>query len=217
MVTDYTKYDAKELLEALSGINASLYPENYSVLTAEISSRRDEIDEYYRIEAEYKNKKWGRVLSGLGIMQVITAVSMIVMLVLSITNTSILVILITVLVILLNATAGITLFKRNTRFYYLSYLNQGLQVVSFGIGSLYYNYYGLGGVYLMIDWVSDAYNWFSASFNLGGAVFEYSSLYNLGFIQIDVLAIFFMWVISQSILKSTNVQKANKFSSLQLE
>ncbi|PML75659.1 hypothetical protein [Enterovibrio norvegicus] len=197
MEVNYTKYDSESLLEALSGIDSKLYPENYAALRAEIASRRDEIDEYYRQEAERTKNRWNKTQSGLGVMQILTAISVFVMLVLSLSNTPGIVIFVTTLVIALNATAGLTLLKRKSQFYVLSYLNQGLQVFSFGIGTFYYNYYGLGGVFLMVDWVNESFNWISASFNLGGSVFEFSNQYSLGFIQIDILAIFIIWLISK--------------------
>ncbi|MGY5453205.1 hypothetical protein ACVFI8_20010 [Agarivorans sp. MS3-6] len=197
MEVNYTKYDAESLLEALSGIDSKLYPENYAALTAEIASRRNDIDEYYQQEAERTKNRWNKTQSSLGVMQILTAISVLVMLVLSISNTHGIVIFATALIIVLNATAGLTLLKRKSQFYILSYLNQGLQVFSFGMGTFYYNYYGLGGVFLMVDWVNETFNWISASFNLGGSVFEFSNEYSLGFVQIDILAIFIIWLISK--------------------
>lgn len=101
-------------------------------------------------------------------------------------------------VALLSGYAGFKLFRKNSRNFLPTYINLGLQVCAFDLGGFYFNYYGLGGVFLMLNWASDSYNWISASFNLGGSLIGYSNQYQLGFIQIDLLAIFFIWVLHRA-------------------
>lgn len=203
MEVNYKNYDAKSLLEALSGIDAKAYPENYSSLTSEIALRKNEIQEYYDQLANARNLRWSKLLTFIGINQLLVAAIALVMLVLSVSGLTGFQIVSSCFVILLNVLSGLVLYKRATRYYLLSYLNVGLQIFAFGFGGLYFNYYGVGGIFLTLDWVSDTYRWFSASFNVGGSLLEYSNKYNLGFIQVDLLALFYIWVIRKSLSQTS--------------
>ncbi|NGZ18999.1 hypothetical protein G6Z94_16970 [Vibrio aestuarianus] len=201
MEINYTKYNAKSLLEALGSIDAEAYPENYKNLTREIATRKHEIQEFYEQQANAKKLRWSRILTMISVSQFLVALIALLTLVLSFSGLSMLEVFASFFVIVLNALSGLVLYKRASKYYLLSYLNVGLQVFAFGFGGVYFNYYGVGGVFLTLDWVSDTFNWLSVSFNLGGSLLEYSNQYNLGFFQIDLLALFYIWVIRKSIPK----------------
>ncbi|MGI3062582.1 hypothetical protein [Vibrio alginolyticus] len=204
MEINYTKYNAKSLLEALSTIDAEAYPENYKTLTAEISLRKHEIEEFYSKQENARKLKWCRLLRLIAFNQILVAIVALVMLVFSYSILTTIEVIGSLFIALLNGVSGVALLKRASSYCFLSYLNIGLQVIAFGLGGIYFNYYGLGGVFLTIDWISDSYNWLSASFHLGGSLLEYSDQYELGFIQVDVLAIFYIWVIHKSLSKSVS-------------
>ncbi|NRF17434.1 hypothetical protein [Vibrio coralliilyticus] len=204
MEINYTKYNAKSLLEALGNIDAEAYPENYKNLTSEIATRKHEIQEFYEQQADAKKLRWSRILTMISVSQFVVALIAFVMLVLSFSGLSVLEVVASVFVIVLNALSGLVLYKRATTYYLLPYLNVGLQVFAFGFGSVYFNYYGVGGVFLTLDWVSDTFNWLSVSFYLGGSLLEYSNQYNLGFFQIDLSALFYIWVIRKSLSKASS-------------
>ncbi|MDF2156153.1 hypothetical protein [Vibrio sp. CAU 1672] len=201
MEINYTKYNAKSLLEALGNIDAEAYPENYKNLTSEIATRKHEIQEFYEQQANASKLRWSRILTVISVNQLLVALIALVMLVLSFSGLSMLEVVASFFVIILNTLSGLILYKRASTYYVLPYLNIGLQVFAFGFGGVYFNYYGIGGIFLTLDWVSDTFNWLSVSFNLGGSLLEYSNQYNLGFFQIDLLALFYIWVIRKSILK----------------
>lgn len=204
MEIDYSKYSVKSLLEALGNIDAEAYPENYENLTREIALRKNEVQAFYAQAANAKKAKWSRLLKFISINQFFVATIALVTLVLSLSALAWIEITGSVLVFALNALSGIILYKRIEKYYLLPYINIGLQIFSFGLGGLYFNYYGVGGIFLTVDWVSDTHRWLSASFNLGGALFDFSNEYQLGFIQIDLLAIFYLWAIEKSLSQSCN-------------
>lgn len=204
MEINYTNYNAKSLIEALGNIDAEAYPENYKNLTKEIAAREHEIQDYYAQQASAKKLRWNRLLSLISFNQLLVGLIALIMLVLSNAEVTVLEIVALCFVILINVLSGVVLYKRLSRYYLLPYLNIGLQVIAFGVGGVYYNYYGIGGIFLTLDWVSDTYNWLSVSFNLGGSLLQYSSQYSLGFIQIDLLALLYIWVIRKSLSQASS-------------
>ncbi|KOO13206.1 hypothetical protein AKJ18_19780 [Vibrio xuii] len=201
MEINYTKYNAKSLLEALGNIDAEAYPENYKNLTSEIATRKLEIQEFYEQQANARKLRWSRILTVISVNQLLVALIALVMLVLSFSGLSVLDVVASFFVIIFNTLSGMVLYKRASTYYVLPYLNIGLQVFAFGFGGVYFNYYGIGGIFLTLDWVSDTFNWLSVSFNLGGSLLEYSNQNDLGFFQIDLLALFYIWVIQKSLAK----------------
>ncbi|HHG3552585.1 TPA: hypothetical protein ACPV0H_004630 [Vibrio parahaemolyticus] len=151
MEVNYTNYNAKSLLEALSTIDADAYPENYKNLTEQIALRREEIEAFYQEQELAQKLKWSRALTFVGVSQVLVALIAIVILVLSLPTLTMANIGMSIFIVLLNGIAGITLIKRLPKGYLLSFVNLGLQVFSFGVGHFYFNYYGLGGVFLALD------------------------------------------------------------------
>ncbi|MBQ4810292.1 hypothetical protein J8M20_03045 [Pseudoalteromonas luteoviolacea] len=204
MKVNYSNYDVKSLLEALENIDAEAYPENYKNLTNEIAARKHEIQEYYAQKASAKKSRLNRLFTLISINQLLVGLIALVMLVLSNAGMTALDIVTSCFVILLNVLSGVVLYKRLSRYYLLPYFNIGLQVFAFGLGGVYFNYYGLGGIFLTLDWVSETYNWLLASFTLGGSLLEYSSQNNLGFIQIDLLALLYIWVIRKSLSEASS-------------
>ncbi|CAH7440515.1 conserved membrane hypothetical protein [Vibrio chagasii] len=204
MEINYTNYNAKSLIEALGNIDAEAYPENYKNLTKEIAAREHEIQAYYAQQASAKKLRWSRLLSLISVNQLLVGLIALIMLVLSNAGVTVLEIVALCFVILINVLSGVVLYKRLSRYYLLPYLNIGLQVIAFGVGGVYFNYYGVGGIFLTLDWMSDTYNWLSVSFNLGGSLLQYSSQYSLGFIQIDLLALLYIWVIRKSLSQASS-------------
>ncbi|EGQ9809219.1 hypothetical protein NV104_004453 [Vibrio parahaemolyticus] len=204
MEINYTKYNAKSLLEALGNIDAEAYPDNYQNLTNEIASRKHEIQEFYAQQAIAKKQRWSRLLTAISVSQLFVALTALSVLLLSISVLSALEVVTSISVVLLNALSGIILYRRATKYYAIPYLNVALQTFAFGLGGMYFNYYGLGGAFLTFDWISESYNWLSLSFNLGGSLLQFSNEVELGFIQIDVLAFFYIWVIKKSLSQASS-------------
>ncbi|EOD77170.1 hypothetical protein D515_04525 [Grimontia indica] len=202
MYVDYSKYSPKSLIEALSSIDADAHPENYKKLIAEISARREEIELYEASLEQQKAQRWESYFSVIGYCQLTTGVLAIVACVLSLYNQLFVDAFFGFFVAALNIAAGYTVVKRDHRYFFLSYLNIGLQVFSVGIGGFYFNYYGLGGVFLTYDWVLPVYNVVEFGFSLGGSIASFSSGNGSnGFVQLDVLAVLYLFIIHKVMTK----------------
>ncbi|CZF79271.1 hypothetical protein GCE9029_01367 [Grimontia celer] len=202
MYVDYSKYSPKSLIEALSTIDGDAYPENYKSLIAEISSRREEIEMYEASLEQKKAERWESYFSFIGYCQLATGVLAIVGCVLSVYNQLLLDAAFGFGIAALNIAAGYSIVKRECKYFFLSYLNLGLQVCSFGIGGFYFNYYGLGGVFLTYDWVLPVYNFLEFGFSIGGNIASFSmGSDSNGFIQLDVLAILCLLIIYKVMTK----------------
>ncbi len=95
--------------------------------------------------------------------------------------------------IALNAFAGYTAIKGRVEWYWVSVLNQALQIPSVALGSITANYSGLGGVWVAISWVEEGARFgVSANFSPGFAFQYYPGGLPTGHIAIDILAIIFI-------------------------
>ena len=95
--------------------------------------------------------------------------------------------------IALNAFAGYTAIKERVEWYWVSVLNQALQIPSAALGSIVANYSGLGGVWVAISWGEEGAGFgVSADFSPGFAFYYYPGGLPTGHIAIDILAIIFI-------------------------
>lgn len=100
--------------------------------------------------------------------------------------------LISVPFILLSAAAGYTAVKEQAKWYWLSILNQGLQVVSFSVGVLNYKYTGLGGIQIGFTWLNDFELSFGILFSSTVRLTGNAGAFSLNAVQIDVFALVLM-------------------------
>jgi len=192
---DYTKYSIDELLDVKRSISPDT--ENYPAFIAEFKSREHEIAEYYqKLEdeafsfAEHKIKL-------LGYLQLLGGALIAIYLLMALLGgtASLLSVVFAVPLIALNFIAGYALVKENKNLYWLSILNQALQVPSFAIGSVFVNYSGLGGAYIKFNIIPEFVFGVTAKFSPGFALQEYTGELAEQFVSIDVLAVAFIFML----------------------
>lgn len=186
---DYSTYSIEELLEVKQNIDPT--SENYPALVAQIEKREGEISVSEKNKPEsHLNLAINRV-KAIGYLQLAAAAIIPTMIFMSgdvSTGTAV----ITILLTLLNLIAGYTAVNALTRFYWISILNQSLQVVSFGIGNTVLNYSGLGGINLKVTLAEVSSFGFAIQFNPGFSYVKYTGQIAEQFITIDVLGVIFI-------------------------
>ncbi|WP_413702162.1 hypothetical protein ACLKMH_12130 [Psychromonas sp. KJ10-10] len=192
---DYTKYSIGELLDVKRSISPDT--ENYPAFIAEFKSREHEVAEYYQKLEDEAFSFAEHKIKVLGYLQLLGGALIGIYLLMALINgsTSLLSTVIAVPLIALNIIAGYTLVKENTKFYWLSILNQALQVPSFAIGSVFLNYSGLGGAYIKFNNIPEFVFGVTAKFSPGFSLQEYTGVLAEQFISIDVLAIAFIAIL----------------------
>ncbi|MEC4087927.1 hypothetical protein [Pseudoalteromonas rubra] len=185
---DYSQYTQAELHEALQQITPD--SEHYSALLAEIDARQEEAElhEQQRVENGPKNAE--RRVKVIGYIQLLAAFVMTVGLIFGPLTSWLS--FISVPFILLSAAAGYTAVKEQAKWYWLSILNQGLQVVSFSFGVLNYKYTGLGGIQIGFTWLKDFELSFGILFSSTVRLTGNAGAFSLNAVQIDVLALVLM-------------------------
>jgi hypothetical protein len=201
---DYTRCSVGELLSAKVGIDPK--SANYPHLLNEIERRKEEITAY---QNELSTKDFSIAenrVKILGFFQILASLILCFALINSLIQDSptFLEISLFVLAISLNAAAGITAIQKKYRFYWLSILNQGLQVLSVAIGTISAKYSAIGGVYLYVT--LDGSFGMKALFSPGFSFLKYTESIPTQFISIDILAIIFVGAI---ITVSQNKNTAN--------
>ncbi|MEP2653034.1 MAG: hypothetical protein ABJH06_13690 [Paraglaciecola sp.] len=204
---DYSKYTIDELFD----VKANISPDspNYILLLSELENRKDEI-----AEAVEKTEKKAFSLAEnrvkiVGYFQIAAAVAILFYYVSSIFDgsASLLSTIVALPVIALNAIAGITAINENYKYYWLSILNQSLQIPSIALGSISASYSGLGGAYVYISWNTEFLFGATASFSPGFSFNQYTGSIPTQSISIDIVAIIF---ISALITVSEAKSTANK-------
>lgn len=192
---NYRNYTIEELLDAKASIDREAYPENYAALKKELESRENEIAIYQKeqIKREYKNTKL--LVKIAGSFQILTAVVFILFFFIS-SYTSIEYI-VQGIFILLNAIAGYTALKTIRSYYWLSILNQSMQVLSFTIGSIVINYSGLVAFSAILTWQEGFTLLLAFSFDPGYKFWildqpSTSGNFSIDIIAVIILAIFFV-------------------------
>ncbi|WP_157936301.1 hypothetical protein, partial [Shewanella sp. 10N.286.52.B9] len=100
--------------------------------------------------------------------------------------------MVTVVLVVLNIVAGITAIREKYKYYWLSILNQALQIPNIAIGTISAKYSGLGGAYVSIHLAPQVSLGVDASFSPGFALYQYTASMQSQFISIDILAIIFL-------------------------
>lgn len=192
---DYSQYTIDDLMSAKAGIDADANPENYQALIAEIESRSDEIEQR-QVEAEAASFALAeKRVKIIGWLQAAAALVIIIYALVAMVNepqNALLLGLVAIPVILLNAFAGYTAIKEYTQWYWLSILNQALQVLSVALKSVVMNYSGIGGAYLILSWGEDAGFAAGAFFSPGFSFVIPSGSASTQSVAIDVLAVVFI-------------------------
>lgn len=164
---DYSAYSVDELLDVRSHISSD--SPNYQALIAELDIRKDKIDEYSQQQEQQAFSIAENRVKIIGYFQLTAAVVVLFMLILLVIDGSATMLnsSIAIIAIALNAVAGYTAINEMYDKYWISVLNQLIQVPSLAIGSVKTAYSGLGAIYLYIDWTNDVQFGFSASFSPG--------------------------------------------------
>ncbi|MCO7187546.1 MULTISPECIES: hypothetical protein [unclassified Pseudoalteromonas] len=184
---DYSQYTQAELHEALQQIPPD--SENYPALIAAIDARQEEAERPRQRTEKTLHSAETRV-KVIGYIQLLAAFVMTVGLIFGpLTSWQS---LISVPFIVLSAAAGYTAISEQVKWYWLSILNQGLQVVSFSFGILNYKYTGLGGIQIGFTWLKEFELSFGILFSSTVRLTGNSDVFSLNALQIDVLALVLM-------------------------
>lgn len=192
---DYTTYTIEQLLDAKSCIDKEAYPDNYKALINELEARNFNINDYHQQQIEQKINSAIKRVKIVGIFQLLAVVAIplyLLILVSSGQSFNAGVYIIAFVIIVFNGFAGWTAYKAIEKYYWVSILNQSLQLFSFGIGSVLMNYSGLGGIYTIFKWGEDAGFQFSATFSPGFNLHIFHQPLPSGYFSIDIMAIIFL-------------------------
>jgi hypothetical protein len=132
-----------------------------------------------------------------GVAQVLAAVSGIILMLrvfASNSNISLMSTVFLLLLIVFNATAGITAFRGQVKWYRLTLVNQLLQVVGFGLYILHFNYSGLIVLQLQFMWGFETGYMFWSRIGPGYRFNLSPELLSTHYILIDLTAVVFAWI-----------------------
>lgn len=189
---DYSKYSTFELLDVKKNIDSN--SANYERLMSELLSREDEINSIKeQNEVDSFSFAEGRVKI-IGYFQVAASVAILFYYLGSIFDgsASILSTVVALPLVALNGIAGFTIIKENYKYYWLSVLNQGLQIPSISLGAISASYSGLGGAYVYVSWNTEFLFGATATFSPGFSFYQYTGNISTQSISIDILAIVFI-------------------------
>ncbi len=184
---DYTKYTLKELLDCQKNTDKDRFPENWLALNQELSSRDIQTEPSPEVLVAIEKE----ALKIIGYFQLLGSALITYFLIVS-SNHSTINISVGIAFILLNLVSGVTAIKEMYSWYWLSILNQGLQIINLSMGKYIINYSAIGGIYTGFKWGEGEYL-MKFSFNLtpGYAFYQLSEELSKNFILIDVLAVVF--------------------------
>ncbi|TLU66150.1 hypothetical protein FE810_05365 [Thalassotalea litorea] len=208
---DYSKYTLNDLLDVKEKISPD--SPNYNSLQLELENRKDEISEAIEKSKEEAFSIAKNRVKIIGYFQLTAAVAILLYYVGSIFDGSFsfLSTVVAIPFIALNAIAGMTAIKENHKYYWLSILNQSLQVLSIGLGSISATYSGLGSAYVYISWNTQFLFGASASFSPGFSFNQYTGNLPTQWISIDIVAIIFISaLLTVSKVKSTANKSLNQ-------
>ncbi len=178
MQTEHSVGDATKLTESRSGERAPKVttPSEQRRARAfrEARERRThgEAVEQGRLFAKAEKRVWV-----IGCLQLIAAVVITLLVIVGLFSEpriDLLSVIIAIPLIALNAFADYTAIKERVEWYWVSVLNQALQIPSVALGSIVANYSGLGGVWVAISWGEEGARFgVSANFSPGFAFHYY--------------------------------------------
>lgn len=189
---DYSKYSLDELLEVKSNI-ATDSP-NYPALISELENRKPELEAARLAATEESFMLAEHRVKIIGYFQIAAATTILCLYVYQVIGSGfdLLNSLLIFVFVSLNLVAGYTALKEEKKYYWLSIVNQALQIVSFSIGSIVANYSGLGGIYLTLEWSQLFEFGVSAHFSPGFSYQEYTGSTPEQWLAIDALAVVFI-------------------------
>ena len=192
MNIDYSKYSVEELLQAAQSIDPGKNPENYQNLKAEYERRKNEIGQKVSEEAEAEKESTFEKVKFVGYLQLVGGFIFILFSIISYQNLAVL--LVSILLGMLSIFAGKLLLQNHELGYDLTYINQGLQLVSLKIGGVVFSYAALGGVYFKL--ITDGSLGFNAEFNPSVAL-AFDAGGSSSFIAIDLLAVAIIYLVGK--------------------
>lgn len=201
---DYSKYSINELFEVKDKISPE--SQNYEPFLSELENRKDEVAE---IMAKSKKDTFSLAehrIKFIGYFQLAAAIAIILYYLSSIADgsVSLLSTAVTLPLIVLNILAGFTALKENYKYYWLSILNQLLQIPSIALGSISATYSGLGGAYVYLSWGTEFSFGATAAFLPGFSFNQFTTNLATQSISIDIIAIIFIGaLLTVSKVKST--------------
>ncbi|MCE9687962.1 hypothetical protein LZP73_17440 [Shewanella sp. AS16] len=189
---DYSKYSVEELLDVQAHISSD--SPNYQALMAELDARKEKVDEFAQQQERQVFSIAENRVKIIGYFQLAAAAVMLIMFILIVIDGSVtyLSASIAIVAIALNTVAGYTAIKEMYDKYWISILNQLIQIPGLAIGSVKAVYSGLGGFYLYINWTHEIQLGFSAYFSPGFSFFKYMGNSPDQYIRIDILALVFL-------------------------
>lgn len=207
---DYTKYSIDELYDVRDNIN--LESPNYPRLMEEIEKRKGEFQEHQQAIQENAIKFNRSYAKGLGYFQIAAGVVIAIAWIMSLAEGTETLFNSTVIIsiIALNLIAGYTCIKDMFNYYWVSIVNQGLQLFSFAVGSSYINYSGLGGIYLQFVWGGDWSIKTLASFAPGFQIAQLNVQLTQQWIGIDLLAIAYISILLTVLRIERNENKSDE-------
>lgn len=142
--TDYSSYSYKQLIDVLNNIDHQKHSEKIKLIESLLPEKKLEFEENekQRIAQEKEDniKNAYEVVNALGFLQLAASALILIVLVYYSyqgQSFSVLTIILAVLFSVLNFISGYTTIKQKTKLYWISILNQSLQVLSLSIGKLY--------------------------------------------------------------------------------
>jgi len=202
-VIDYSDYSLEELNEARNSINKVKYPENYKALLKEFDKRAPEIQAKKKLTQEKIKKSRVEELTKakkrvyfLGIIQFFAAFCLLFLAykVINSEQTSLILLALIFLFALFNAICAYTLLTKQKKWYWLSLVNQGLQIPNIAYGKLVYSYTAVGTLFVGFNWPGFEFH-ITALLNPGFQFHYLSKAMHFGFVGIDILAIVFFFAI----------------------
>ncbi|WP_046006309.1 hypothetical protein [Pseudoalteromonas rubra] len=185
---DYAQYTLAELEEAK--LQTTPDSQNYPALMAELSARQEKTSPCEQLQENSVFNSAEMRVKFIGYMQLLAALVMTVGLFVGpfVSWWS----LISLPFIVLSAAAGYTAISEQVRWYWLSILNQGLQLVSFSFGVLNYKYTGLGAIQIGFTWLTESKLSFGILFSSTVRVTGHADALSENAVHIDVLALVFI-------------------------
>lgn len=199
---DYSRYTIAQLLDIKRNIKPELAPTNYKNLLIALESRKDEIDAYFKQEVAEKKKTRVKLIVILGWSQLLSAAILLVLLVVRFINVpdgqsvTLYGFIIWMIPFGLNGFAGYLSVKGKLVGYWLSIINQAMQLILLNIGGWVYSYSGVGGIYAYLS--HDYSLGINAMTNPGFRIKIAGSL-EPNYVAIDLLALLFIVVIAVAI------------------
>ncbi|WP_032095864.1 MULTISPECIES: hypothetical protein [unclassified Alteromonas] len=192
-MVDYSKYSTDDLLDVQKNIDPE--SQNYPAFLKELDLRQQEIAQF-SAKNEAKEYDLDKLkVTTVGYFQIGAAIVLSLLIIYSGIfgqGVTVLTVSIAIPLIVLNAIAGITAIKLLTKWYWLSILNQILQVVSLNLGSFYINYAGLGYINIVLSWGQEFSLGFDAQFSPGFNFYKFTETLPLQTFGIDIMAIIFI-------------------------